>query len=67
MLNLANLKLKSMQLYFQYKNGYISLEDYIKQIKPLDDKVDSLEIQTLSCYLGDNLVFEKSSSSLMGL
>ncbi len=58
--NLKKLKLKSNQLYFQYKDGSITLEGYLKQIKPLDDKIDSLELHVLSCYLQDIPVFEKS-------
>ena len=50
-----------MQLYFNYKDGVITLEDYLHQIKPLDDEIGFLEIKTLSCHLQGNLVYEKSS------
>ena len=65
MSNLLNLKIKSMQLYFQYKNNSITLDDYLEQIKLLDDKIDILEIKTLRCYLKGTPVFEKSFSSLL--
>ena len=61
MASLKNLKIKSMQLYFSYKDGVITLEDYQLQIKPLDEEIEFLEIQTLSRYLQGNLVCEKSS------
>ncbi len=60
MSNLISLKIKSMQLYFTYKDGIMTLEDYLLQIKPLDKEIDYLEVQALSCHLGDNLAFEKS-------
>ncbi len=62
MSNIAKIKIKSMQLYFKYRDGTLSLEDYLQQIKPLDEMIDKHEIKALSCYLQDNLVFEKSSS-----
>ncbi len=61
MLSTLSIKMKSMKLYFRYKDGSISLKDYLKQIKPLDDEIDLLEVQTLSCHLEDNPVFEISS------
>ena len=62
MSNIAGLKIKMIKLYFNYKNGLLSLEDYIQQIKPLDIQIDQLEIQTINCYLLDNRVSEISSS-----
>ena len=61
MLSITSMNIKSMKLYFQYRNGSISLKDYLKQIKPLDDKIDFLEVQKFSCHLEDNPVFEISS------
>jgi len=44
MLSLKNLKIKSMKLYFKYKDGIITLEEYLKKIKPLDNSIDALEM-----------------------
>ena len=62
MANLKNLRVDSMLLYFKYKDGLISLVEYQEQIKPLDEEIDKLELQTLSYYLQGNLVSEISSS-----
>ncbi len=67
MSNLANLKVKSMQLYFQYKDGVIVLENYLEKIKVLDNEIDTLETHVFSCCLYSNLVFEKSSLKQLGL
>ncbi len=63
MSNLNNLKKESIYLYFQYRQGVIKKEEYIEKIRPLDERIDFLEIQSLSCYLQDIPVFEKSSLS----
>jgi len=62
MSDLANLRLKSIGLYFKYKNRQLSLENYINQIKPIDKQIDELELKTLSCYLVDSSVLQKASS-----
>ena len=62
MLNLKNLRVDSMLLYFKYKDGLISLVEYQEQIRPLDKEIDKLELQTLSHYLQGNLVSDISSS-----
>ena len=67
MQSLVTLRIKSMQLYFKYKDGSLTLEDYLEKIKLLDGKIDDLELKVLSCYLQDNLVFEKSSLKQMDL
>jgi len=66
MSNLASLKLKSIQLYFKYKDGVITLEEYQRKLRSLDNTIDSQEIQTISDYLQDNLVLQKSSLELHG-
>ena len=61
MSNLKNLRVKSIQLYFKYKEGVINLVEYQEQLRPLDRAIDKLEVQIFSNYLQGNLVFEKSS------
>ena len=61
MSNLKKLRVKSIQLYFKYKDGLISLVEYKEQLRPLDKEIDKQELQIFSNYLQDNLVFEKSS------
>ncbi len=53
MSNLNNLKKESIYLYFQYRQGVISKEEYIEKIKLLDEHIDSIEIESLKCYLQD--------------
>jgi len=54
--DLQNLRIKSMELYFKYKDGLLSLEEYIQKIKPLDHKIDKLELQNVNYCLVDNSV-----------
>ena len=61
MSKLANLKLKSMKLFFKYKDGIITLEEYQKEMLPLDSAIDNQELQAFSNYLGDNHLLQKSS------
>ena len=61
MSNLKKLRVKSIQLYFKYKDGLISLVEYKEQLRPLDKEIDKQELQIFSDYLQGNLVFEKSS------
>jgi hypothetical protein len=56
------LRIKSAKLYLNYTSGLLSSKEYLNQLKPLDDAIDELEIQSLSSYLRDTLAFEKSSS-----
>ena len=53
MSDLQNLRIKSIQLYFKYKNGLLSLEEYIQLIKLLDYKIDKQELRTLRYHLLD--------------
>ncbi len=62
MSDLARIKILSMKLYFKYRAGSITLEEYLVKIKPLDEKIDFLEVQTFKYCLLDNPFFEKSSS-----
>ena len=62
MSSLTTIKIKSMQLYFKYKDGCMTLQEYQEQIKPLDTAIDKLEVQALNHYLGDTSAFEISSS-----
>ncbi len=62
MSDLVTLKMKSMKLYFKYRDGLISLESYIQQIRPLDYEIDQLEVQALSCHLVGNPVLQTPSS-----
>lgn len=55
------LKQKSMSIYLEYRCEHIKLDEYLREIKPLDEEIDKLELQTLSYYLEDNPVFEISS------
>ena len=45
MSNLVNLKVKSMQLYYKYKEGSISLENYLKQIKPISEVSSLIQLR----------------------
>ena len=55
MSNLNNLKKESIYLYFQYRQGVISKEEYIKKTKLLDEHIDSIEIESLKCYLQERV------------
>ncbi len=61
MSKIANLKVQSMKLYFSYRDGLITLEDYQSQIRPLDNEIDKHEIKALSCYLGDTPALRRLS------
>ena len=61
MSKIANLKIKSMKLYFSYRDGLITLEDYQSQIRPLDNEIDKHEIKALSCYLEDTPALRRLS------
>ncbi len=62
-----NLKIKSMELYLKYKDGIITLKEYQRELKPLDNSIDKQELQTVSACLQDIPVFEKSSLKQLGL
>ena len=62
MSQLTTLKVKSMKLYFEYKEGLITLEEYLERIKPLDEDIDKLEMSSISCHLEDTPAFEKAFS-----
>ena len=53
MLYIKSLKIDFMNLYFSYREGKITLDDYLKQIKYLDDEIDLHETQIFKCYQGD--------------
>lgn len=55
------LRIKSAKLYLNYTSGLLSRKEYLNQLKPLDDAIDELEVQSLSRYLRGTLAFEKSS------
>ena len=59
MSTIANLKIKSIKLYFQYREGLITLKDYLTQIKPFQTEIDKLELKALSCYLEDSSALKK--------
>ncbi len=48
MSKLVDLRVKSMKLYLKYKDGSMTLDAYLEQIKPLDNKIDILEVRTLN-------------------
>ena len=58
---LKKLKISSYKLYCQYMRGDITLENYVRTIKPLDMKIDQLELKTLNDYLVDNLASQIAS------
>ena len=58
---LKDLRVKSMNLYHSYRSGIYTLEEYLKQIKPLDDAIDELELQALNHHLQDTPASEISS------
>jgi hypothetical protein len=61
MKDLETLRAKSIELYFKYKDGLISLENYILQIKYLDIQIDKIEIQVLNCHLVGNPALQTPS------
>ncbi len=58
---LLNLKKMAVKLYFRYSSGLLTLEEYLSLMKPLDDAIDKLEMQSLINYLQDTPVCEISS------
>ncbi len=58
------LHIKSAKLYLDYTAGQLSRREYLNKLKPLDDAIDELEIQSLKHYLRGTLAFEKSSLTL---
>ena len=61
MSTIANLQVKSIKLYFQYREGLITLKDYLTQIKPFQTEIDQLELKILSCYLADSPILQRAS------
>ncbi len=59
---LTKLQNMSMRLYTNYRLGLLTLQEYLDLIRPIDEEIDKLELQTLSCYLQGNLVSKISSS-----
>ncbi len=59
---LIKLQKMSTRLYKNYCIGLLTQKEYLELIKPIDKEIDKLELQTLSCYLQDNLVSKISSS-----
>jgi hypothetical protein len=39
MTDLINIKIRSAELYLKYKEGQLSLENYIQKMRPLDKKI----------------------------
>ena len=50
-----------MVLYDKYRSGLLTLEEYIEQIRPLDQAIDTLELNALNGHLQDKLASEKLS------
>ena len=59
---LIGLQNMSMQLYTRYRTGLLTQKEYLNLIKPLDEAIDRLELQTLSRYLQGTPVLKISSS-----
>lgn len=58
---LKNLRVKSMYLYQNYRSGVYTLEEYLIQIKPLDDLIDEIEFQALNRHLRGTPALKRSS------
>jgi hypothetical protein len=58
---LEKLKKQSMDLYFKYKQGLLSYQDYINMICVLDQKIDEFEL-SYGCDFNHRNFLEKSSS-----
>ena len=59
---LSKLQNISMRLYTNYRLGLLTQKEYLNLLKPIDEEIDKLELQTLSYYLQGNLVSKISSS-----
>ncbi len=59
---MTNIKIQFMKLYYQYQESEITMDEYIKQIRPLDKEIDKNELESLKQYLQGTLAFEKPSS-----
>ena len=57
---LNELHIQAFKLYAAYKLRDITLIEYLELLRPIDSKIDSLEISELKCYLLDSPVFERS-------
>ena len=58
---LLSLKQMAVKLYFRYRSGLLELEEYLKLMKPIDEEIDKIELQSLNCCLLDTPVCEISS------
>ena len=62
--NLKTLKEQSMNLYLDYRSNLITLTEYLKQIKPLDNAIDKIEMNIFtsseaSCDISKMDTFER--------
>ena len=61
---IKNLQAKSTKLYLNYRSGIITLDEYLKQLQPLDKEIDRIEITSFKVYLQGIFVSEKASLKL---
>ena len=61
MYSISDLRIISMKLYNMYRFDLLSLEEYLEQIRPLDQAIDQMELNALNCYLLDTPAFERPS------
>ena len=61
---LERLKKQSMDLYFKYKQGLISYQEYIDLVKVLDKKIDEFELSN-GCDIIHHTFLGKSSSKYL--
>ena len=61
---LERLKKQSMDLYFKYKQGLITYQEYIHHIRVLDKKIDEFELSN-GCDIIHHTFLGKSSSKYL--
>ena len=49
---LKKLRRKQMKCYSEYREGKMSTDTYLAQMKPIDERIDALEMATLPGTLG---------------
>lgn len=61
--NLKILQKKALSSYRCYSSESITYEEYIRQIRLLDNEIDRLELKLFKLHLQDTFPFEITSSS----
>ena len=53
LVELSSLQEMAMKLYERHQSGLLSLQEYLHLMIPIDEAIDKIEMQALSCQLID--------------